>query len=175
MRYASVFIAVGFVISCGRREDPDSSGAAPSAAPLAAHANSAQIDDTCRLCRGVAAPSAIWSGLYVDRACTRRAAALSTDACAIVHAAGTLDVYIAGERVPTRVVRQLSPSESGTLYRKGSDGCASVTDTRTPLDCEGKRVCRGTDGELACDHCRMIGTCPDYEGSRAILELAPAN
>lgn len=161
--------------------------AAPPAAPPSPVAYGAERDDKCRTCETAAPPSSFFFiGTYLDAKCSSQPVAhADVAACATVprrdHAVKVMfsepsAKHTTSEMADVRVSRYVGADEVGRMFRKQDGRCAPYTPAGlkiAPATCDGKKVCRAEDGNLACGACNTLPNgCPDYQGSRLFALLA---
>lgn len=180
------FVVVSFSLSalataaCDRNKDgaglvPDAAAVTTTDAPEAG-APAAIDPSQCPGCQLAAAPAWTFEGIYSDDKCTVPLAQAVVPACAAVTALGpTTITYVdaiqsraAGSSAQITLVDQVG---GGTArFRKAGTTCVRANEAAvdlTPVGCANQKVCRDTNGALACANCRTFANgCPDFEETR---------
>lgn len=163
---------------------PDDRSSPQGSAPVrSAAAVAAATADTCTECASVRATTSFtFANVYLDAQCTQPVAHADVPACSNVGVSGADRVAVldhtsrkADRFVAAHVTRQLKREETSRLFERRHGECTSYEPRGrkvAPEGCDGKKVCRTGDGELACGNCRILSTgCPDYVESRVYVQL----
>jgi hypothetical protein len=175
-RLATLTVAVVVLVAAESCKHGSSSSPDASAEPT--------IDDSkCATCVALHDKAHFYFiGQYFDDKCSQPVLHADIGSCARVRASGTvtatfmqeLDPHPQFDRAQVTLSRQVTPEEAEHLHQKEGLNCSAYTPVGynlVPTGCDGKKVCWGADGKLACGGCRTIGEegCPDYDKSRVYV------